>query len=923
MPHTETGEEAAVDSTAAASRWTWDEVRWVSHCGNCIANCTYRAYVKDGVIVHQEQSGGITGYDGIPDMNPLGCQKGGAWHLGASGGERLLHPLRRVGERGSGRWEEVSWADALDQLADGIIDALEAEGAHGILIDPGPESGLVGGMGRSRLASSLDSVVLDSNSTVSDVHLGHWMTFGGLLGGSSADDTFRSDVIIIWNGNPAYTRIPYFHYLTEARYRGAKVVTISPDLSPSAIHADLHIPIRPGTDAALALGVCRVILDEGWADAAFVRSQTDLGFLVRADTGRYLREADLVEGGSADRFAQWGDDGPELVPVTRLPDPTAADGPPLEGRWSTELADGQTVEVTTVLTLLRERLEGYDLDEVARICEVHPSAVVELARLVSTGRTKLQNGLGSCKHHHGDLMERAMDLVLALTGNWGRPGTGLDTYIIALLEGEVLGLLKGVPGIEAAEASLAALDAYFDSLAALDPPMTEGRAVTELMRQSAPTQTSTPPAFFFWYHCGFDEVWEREGWSDSPRPYADYVTEAQQRGWWAGLVRPRPQTAPKVLIQAGTNTLRRTRGGQRQLLSELWPGLDTIAVLDWKMSTVGLYADLVLPVACEHERVDLHAANSHSWERMLADKAVEPVGESRSDWEIFRGLAEAISARAEARGLTTYRDSRGEQRSYAEIGTRFTMNGMVATEEQVLDEILRDSVLSGNLPEGTSLSSLRQQGWVRPEKLPRVVAAVTGSDIDPDGPFVAYRRHVEDGLPFPTLTGRAQFLIDHPWFLEADEHLPRHKPPPDAGGDHPLRVTGGHPRWSIHATNTSSATLLETTRGRPTVHVNPTDAAARGVADGDEVRVFNDIGSLRLWARVSPAVRPGQVIIYAAWEQYLFPEWKDATWVEPGMVKWLHFAGGYGHLTYTDLQWQPQQSDRLYTVDLELADTSS
>ncbi len=365
--------------------------------------------------------------------------------------------------------------------------------------------------------------------------------------------------------------------------------------------------------------------------------------------------------------------------------------------------------------------------------------------------------------------------------------------------------------------------------------------------------------------------------------------------------------------------LRRTRGGQRQLLRNLWPSLDLIAVLDWKMSTVGLYADLVLPVACEHERFDLHAANSHSWERMLADKIVEPRGESRTDWWIFRELGRMISRRAAERGLETFADTHGGTRSWADVAEKVTLGGKIETEEDVVDEVLRDSVLSGNLPQGTSVASMRRTGWVRPVQLPRIMTGVTGGDINADGPFVAYRDHVEAGVPFPTLTGRAQFYVDHPWFIEAGEQLPCHKEPPAAGGDGPLQLTGGHPRWSIHATNSSSQVMLETTRGRPTIHVNSDDAASRGVADGDEVRVFNDVGELRVMARVTPAVRPGQVVLYAAWEQYLYPEWKDVTWVEPGMVKWLHFAGGYGHLGYSDLQWQPQQSDRLYRVDVELA----
>ncbi|KAA0235388.1 MAG: Selenate reductase subunit alpha [Acidimicrobiales bacterium] len=903
-------------STTPVQRWSWDQVTWASHCGNCIANCAYRIYVADGKVVHQEQSGGLPAYEGVPDMNPLGCQKGGAWHTQADGDERLLHPLRRVGERGSGEWEQISWDEALDCLADAVIDGIEGEGVHSILMDPGPESGVAGGQGRARLGAAIDSVALDSNSTVSDVHLGHWMTFGSLLGGSSADDTFRADVILVWNGNPAFTRIPYFHYLPEARYRGAKVVLIAPDYSPSAMHCDMHVALRPGSDAALALSMCRVILDEGWADLDFVRSQTDLPLLVRTDTGRFLRSEDVDPDGRSDRFFVWR--GGALTPSdpVRLDDPGAPCDVVLEGRWPVTLLDGTEVEVTPVFELLRERLDGYSPEDAASLCDVSPETIRRLARMVSSGRTKLQNGLGSCKHHHGDLMERSMDLVLALTGNWGKPGSGFDTYIIALLDGEVLGLLKGTAGIESAEAAVAGLEAYLDAMKASDPAMTDGRAVLQMMQTNAPSMPSTPPAFFFWYHCGFDEIWEHQGWSDSPRPFDDYIRESQSKGWWSGLVRPRPQVTPRVLFQAGTNALRRTRGGQRQLLQHLWPKLDMIAVLDWKMSTVGLYADLVLPVACEHERLDLHAANSHSWERMLADKAVEPRGESRSDWEIFLGLAEAITRRAAERGLDTFADSRGGTREYAKVFDEFTMGGAIKTEEAIIDEVLRDSALAGNLAPGTSVASLRETGWVRPVELPRVMSGVCAGDLDDDGPFVAYRHHIE-GMPFPTLTGRAQFYLDHPWFLEADEHLPVHKDPPAAGGDHPLQLTGGHPRWSIHATNTSSQMMLETTRGGPTIHINPDDAAARQVEDGATVRVFNDVGDLRVQARISASIRPGQVVLYASWEQYLYPEWKDVTWVEPGMVKPLHFAGGYGHLAYSDLQWQPQQSDRLFRVDVE------
>jgi DMSO reductase family type II enzyme molybdopterin subunit len=905
-------------SGATARRWAWDRVTWSTHCANCLANCAYHLYLHDGRVVVEEASGDLPGYEGVPDPNPLGCQKGAAWQTQLTNGERLLHPLRRVGERGSGRWERVSWDDALDEIADAIIDALEVEGPHSVLVDEGAEGGVLTAMAKARLVNSIDAVAFDSNSTVGDVHLGQWLTFGTLLGGSGADDTFRAEVVLVWNGNPAFTRIPYFHYLTEARYHGATVVLIAPDYSPSAIHADLFVSVEPGTDAALALAMCRVILDEGLADLDFVRAQTDLPLLVTPE-GRFLRESDLHDGGRDDRFYAWAAGAAVAVDATRLARDADGVAFDLDGHGTVRLVDGSKVEVRTVLAVLRERLAGYAPEDAARVTGVHPDTIRTLARLVASKRTKLQNGLGACKHHHGDLMERAMLLVLALTGNWGAPGTGLETYIIALLEGEVLGLLKTRAGVESAEQAIVGLDALLDGLKASDPAMTDGKAVQAMMRLAASAGTTVPPAFWLYYHAGFDEIWARPGYDDGAHTIADYLKEAQARGWWSGLARPEPDVTPRVLIQAGTNTLRRTRGGQRQLLRHVWPSLDLVVLVDWRMNSAGLHADLVLPAACEAERIDLHAANSQLWDRTFSDRALEPAGETRSDYQIFQGIARAISRRAAERGLEDFGDGRGGRRRYADVIDSYTVGGALESDEAALDEVVRDSALSGNLPAGTSVSTLRETGWVRPVRLPRAIAGATGSEIDPHGPFVALRDQTERGVPFATLTGRAQFCIDHPWFVEADEALPRHKDAPAAGGDHPLVVTGGHPRWSMHATNTTNRFLLETTRGHPVVHLHPADAAARGVTDDALVRVFNDVGEYRVHAKLSPAVRPGQVILYASWEPYLFPDWSDGTLVEPGMIKGLHFAAGYGHLAYSVLQWQPQQSDRVFRVDVEQA----
>ena len=144
-----------------------------------------------------------------------------------------------------------------------------------------------------------------------------------------------------------------------------------------------------------------------------------------------------------------------------------------------------------------------------------------------------------------------------------------------------------------------------------------------------------------------------------------------------------------------------------------------------------------------------------------------------------------------------------------------------------------------------------------------------------------------------------------------------HKPNPNIGGDYPLRMLSAHQRHSIHSIWTAQRLMLYAHRGGPTLFVNPRDAETRGIAEWDEVRVYNDFDSFHVRCAVSAAVQPGEVIIYAAFEPYQFRDWKSYDVAIPGMVKWLHLAAGYGHLNYKHWNWQPMQVDRAVAVDVE------
>lgn len=900
-------------------RWTWDRVAWGTHCLNCLAACPYRVFVRDGEVAFEEQGGRFDVIEaGVPDLNPLGCQKGSAYSLQLDGADRLLHPLRRVGERGSGSWEEISWDDALTEVAEAVLDAIDSEGPESIVFEETVEGGLMTQTPLMRFAGMLGAVTLDANGLVNDLPVGQHITFGKFSCASTVDDTFHAEVIIVWHANPAYTSIPYFHFQAEARYHGATVVTIAPDVSPSAVLSDIYVPVRPGTDAALALAMCQVVVTEGLLHRDFVLSQTDLPLLVIADSGRFLRGTDVADGEREDRFYHWLPSA-GLSPARR--DSLLLDeAPELEGTWTVTLVDGSEVEVTTVFALLRRRLAGYTPELASPMCGVEPSVIRDLARLVATKRTKILEGYDTPKHFHGDLMERSMCLLLALTGNWGRAGTGIQGLALAGFDGYLLFGMKTKGGVEETARLLDGIDNAVAMIKEQDPDASDEIAGSQLLAMGVASGTSTPPVFLNYHHGGYRKSWNKAEWNDPTmtRSFDDYFAEAVQRGWWGGLTRPGSGVEPQVFFAVATNPIRRTRGGSATLLRTLWPKLEKIVVVDSRMSATALHADIVLPAAMQYERTNVQYTITHTFHVGFSDAVVPPRGEAKSEWEIFRLLSEKVEALAAERGMEEYLDGRRQTRRLDKLGATFTANGAFAAEDAVIDEWVRDSVEAGTLPAGTSIDTLRVTGTVRCTGLGNFAPGLSvAGDVAPDKVLTAFSWHTEGGVPFPTLTRRAQFYIDHPWFLEADEGLPRHKEPPKMGGDHPFVLTGGHSRWTIHSIAMGNRVLLETHRGQPLVILNTDEAAARGIAEGDTVRVFNDHGEFRCMARVTGRVRPGQAITYNGFEPHMFAGWRGANEVEPGMVKWLHLVGRYGHLRYLPFGWQPVPTDRAVAVDVE------
>ncbi len=916
---------------AYRDKWKWDKVTWGSHSVDCYpGGCPWRVYARDGKILREEQAGVFPTIDKrTPDMNPMGCQKGACWSCLHYSQDRITHPLKRAGKRGEGKWKKVSWDEALTDITDAMLDAIEDQGPDSIVNLFTPE---VGATPARMWAGFLGAATTDGNSEFQDFSPGFHITWGKYNPVSSMDDWFLAELTLIWHANPAYTNIQWFHYTNEARYNGGEVVTIAPDYSPSAIHADYHLPVRIGTDVALALSMCKVIIDAGIFNRRFVQEQTDLPLLVRTDTGRFLRGNEVAEGDRDDQFFWLDSKSRQVLPAPRGSLAMGDVDPVLEGKTTAILADGRTVQVKPAFELLKERLKDYEPEAAARICNVHPSLIRAIARKVATRRTKIFVGWNSGKYYHGDLIERSMALLLGLTGNWGKQGTGTRSWAIFGFDGNAFLTAKGRPGQEAAHEMQRQLQSMRRLLTQDDPTLTTELALNRgaLMATRSPTAGArlgglggSFPSAFLWYHqFGFKERWNKKDWQDPSmkRTFDEYMNEALDSGWWdhtrAKIWR---DIEPRVLFESGGNVLRRHRGGQVMLLEHLWPKLKMIVSVDYRMTTTGLYSDYVLPAAQHYEKFGTSMPSVHHLNTVLIEPATEPPDEAKADRQIGIMILEKLEERAKARGLKQFTNREGELVSLEGLANAVTLGGALKDDEKAFDETIRDNAVYGILPEGTSLETLREKGYVRARGWGTAGHGLNqASTIKPDETHNPFRWHTEDKMPYPTLTRRAQFYIDHDWFLEAGEELPVHKETPNQGGRRrEFQLTSGHMRWSIHSMNLTNNIIMNTHRGTPFMFMNDRDAKRKRIQNGEEVQVVNDAGSMLIPVKISPSVSPGQVILYNGFEPYMHREWYSEADVEPGIVKWLGMAAGYGHLQYRIFSWQPIPCDRAVRVDVK------
>ncbi|MCP3956422.1 MAG: molybdopterin-dependent oxidoreductase [bacterium] len=870
------------------NKWTWDRVARGTHGTNCAGTCAFNVYIKGGVVWREEQQAEYEpSGDDVPDYGPRGCQKGLRHSNWMYGKQRVLYPMKRAGERGEGKWQRITWEQATDEIADRIIDYSLEYGPDSISFGSGTMMSvkLASFSSLARFANIAGFTVPEFYSGVGDLPTGVYMTIGTAYTGDTMAAIYKSRCVLVWMANPAVTRLPDAHFFWEARYNGTQVISISPEFTPTAMHSSLWVNPKPGTDTALAMGMIHTILEDGTYERDYLCEQTDLPFLVRADTGEFLRETDLSFVATLavrdNVFYIWDEatGQPRRAPATGLSDkPIGRDRrrfetlelgdlrPALEGTWQVETRGG-TVEVTTVFELLKRKAAEHSPERAAEITGVHPKVIRKVARTFAAARpAMIYTGYSACKWIHGDLLQRAMLLLVALTGSTGKEGGGLQ--------------IANAPKTRGMMAfAFADVGPAFRMVSSTTWDYEHGR-MKELTEKV--------------YGKELAEDWDAR-YQESIRE--DYFPSYGDKGW-------------KMGIFAGNNGANWRASGNRW--REVGFGkLETIVAMVPDMGCTAHYADYVLPIAHHYERTDMMLQSRVPYVQVL-DAAVLPLGESVDDWTAMNRLAEAISRRARERGIGAIRDDvdgrtvRRDFRSYHDL---YTMDGSIESARDVVQYLIN---VTPGVPK-MSFEELAAKGIVR----------VDDSDGTTwDGEHSPYHNEVARSVvgkrPYETLTGRQQYYIDHEWFLEYGEALPTHLEPLAIEG-FPIRFVMGHARHGIHSMWRDDPLMLALQRGEPDIYLNPDDAAARGIADGDPVRVFNPAGAFVAMAHVSAGIQPSMVFMYHGWDPMMFEGRENFSAVisTAGLIKPTSMAGDYGHLGHRVLQFAPNQTYRDFTCELE------
>lgn len=395
---------------------------------NCTGSCGMKAFVKDGQIKMVSQAADYP----YEHYNPRGCLKGLSINTMIHGPERLTKPLVRNAQ--TGKMEQTSWENALDTAASKLQEIARKYGPDSIgVIWQVQGTGHIQKGSLIRLTKSLGWSAIGGYELNGDLPMFWPETFGCQSEELESYAWEDSRYTLIFGSNPMVTRLPDSHFLNFSREAGGKVVCFDPNYSATAEKSTDWVQIKPDTDAAFALAAARYIIENNLHDKEFCANFTDLPLLINTNTGKRVLARD-VPGLTLPSVPEYREVYVALKNGTPVcVDPEHLGSTPdlqLEVNTQLTLKNGSTIPVKSSMVLLRESLAPCTLEWGESITGIPAKTIQTIAHNCATIKPlHIILGGSAIQWHHGDLKGRACSLLVALTGNLGKLGAGISTYV--------------------------------------------------------------------------------------------------------------------------------------------------------------------------------------------------------------------------------------------------------------------------------------------------------------------------------------------------------------------------------------------------------------------------------------------------------------------------------------------------------------
>lgn len=678
---------------------------------DCGGRCPIKLHVKNNTILRVE------GDDlNDPDRQLRTCLRCRAYRKYVHHKDRLMHPMKRIGKKGEGRFEKISWDDALDILA-GQLNSVKANfGNESILLATGGGylAGLHnGGLAASRLLNQIGGCTTHYGNLSSEGAVWASLTqYGSVMVGNSREDMLNSKLIILWGWDPArmISGTNTMYHLIKAKENGARIISIDPRYHDTAATvADEWIPIYPSTDTAMMLSMAYVMIRDNLHDQAFLDTYT-IGF----DTFK-----DYVMG---------KEDGIKKTP-----------------EWARDIT-------------------GVPAQTIERIA-------IEYAR---TKPSALMDCQGPARSAMGEQYNRCAATLCAMTGNVGRPGGSAGGGLMGIPIGHMFRMSAIPPGKNPVE---------------MDGPNVKG---TLDIRLRVAKRIHVNKLF-------------------------DAILKGKEGGYPADI---------KMMWSMCNNYINQT--GNSNKADRALKQLDFLAVNEIFMTATARYADLLLPVTTAAERSDLTRPWPSGPYFTHVNRAIEPLGECKSDLEIVSELAERMGVKdfnpvPEAELLKMFVENNPETKELIPDYERFKNEGIHRVD-------LKESI-------------------------------------------IAFKDQIDDpeNHPFDTPSGKIEIYSQRVADLNNPlcPPIPKYMRVPEDRNDplfekYPLQLLTPHPKNRIHSEMYKVGWLREVEPHQ--AWINAVDAKAQGIENGDDIEVYNDRGIVAIKAFVTQRIKPGVVSIFeGAW----------------------------------------------------------